>query len=241
LGPDGAIYICNLGGFDHEKFVSKEGPGNEGRIERVDLSSGKVERLYDRCDDHMLQGADDLVFDRAGNFWFTDYGKDLEDRRVFGGLYYASPSGGMIKRGYAPGLSFNGVVLSPDEKRLYVADTYSARVWRLDLDSPGCARKMSFPDHPGELHATIPLGGKVDSMAMLASGSICVGMIRPGGVAVVAPSGAAQCHLMPESVVTNLAFGGKDMRDAYITFSGGGRLMKCRWPEPGLRLNFCNY
>ena len=83
LGPDGAVYICNLGGFDLVKFFSLEGSGNEGRIERVDLSSRKVERPYDRCGDRMLRGADDLVIDRTGNFWFTDYGKDLEDRRVF--------------------------------------------------------------------------------------------------------------------------------------------------------------
>jgi gluconolactonase len=38
--------------------------------------------------------------------------------------------------------------------------------------------------------------------------------------------------------VTNICFGGADMRDAWITASGTGKLYKCRWPRPGLKLNF---
>ncbi len=37
---------------------------------------------------------------------------------------------------------------------------------------------------------------------------------------------------------TNICFGGADMRDAYITLSGTGKLAKTRWPEPGLKLAF---
>jgi gluconolactonase len=46
-----------------------------GRIERIDLSTGKVERLYDMCDGHRLSGPNDIVFDADGGFWFTDLGK----------------------------------------------------------------------------------------------------------------------------------------------------------------------
>ena len=237
LGPDGAIYVCNLGGFDAGAFLSLDGPGNEGRIERVDIETGKVERLYDRCGDRQIEGADDLVFDREGNFWFTDYGKDLENSRVFGGLFYAKPDGSEIKQVHAPALSYNGVVLSPDEKTLYVADTHSARVWAMNLEEPGGATK-SGENHERSLFATIPTGGLVDSMAMLASGKICVGLVQPGGVAVVDLDQNVECHMMDEPAVCNLAFGGEDMQDAFITFSGSGRLMKTRWPEPGLKLNF---
>jgi gluconolactonase len=38
--------------------------------------------------------------------------------------------------------------------------------------------------------------------------------------------------------VTNICFGGADMRDAWITGSATGTLYKCRWPRPGLTLNF---
>jgi gluconolactonase len=39
-----------------------------------------------------------------------------------------------------------------------------------------------------------------------------------------------------DQYTTNIAFGGADMRDAYITYSRGGMLVKMRWPEPGMRL-----
>jgi gluconolactonase len=39
-------------------------------------------------------------------------------------------------------------------------------------------------------------------------------------------------------MTTNICFGGADMRDAYITLSGTGKLVTARWPRPGLKLNF---
>ena len=41
-----------------------------------------------------------------------------------------------------------------------------------------------------------------------------------------------------ERYVTNIAFGGPDMRDAYVTLSSSGKLVKLRWDEPGLKLAF---
>ena len=43
---------------------------------------------------------------------------------------------------------------------------------------------------------------------------------------------------MPDLIVTNICFGGADMKDAWITSSGTGKLYKTRWPRPGLKLNF---
>ena len=38
--------------------------------------------------------------------------------------------------------------------------------------------------------------------------------------------------------VTNICFGGPDMRTAWITASATGKLIKARWPRPGLKLAF---
>ena len=39
--------------------------------------------------------------------------------------------------------------------------------------------------------------------------------------------------------VTNLCFGGRDMRTVYVTLSGSGQLIAIDdWPTPGLRLNY---
>jgi gluconolactonase len=54
----------------------------------------------------------------------------------------------------------------------------------------------------------------------------------------IAPDGTWEQVKTPDIYTTNICFGGADMRDAWITLSGGGKLAKCRWSEPGLRLNF---
>jgi gluconolactonase len=45
---------------------------------------------------------------------------------------------------------------------------------------------------------------------------------------------------MPDLHTTNICFGGPDLRTAYITLSGSGRLVACDWPRPGLPLNYLN-
>src|SRR5258708_2820381 len=66
VGPDGAFYLCNNGGFAwHEESgqLRPIGPSADytgGRIERVDPRTGAVTRLYDRCGDHKLLGPNDI-------------------------------------------------------------------------------------------------------------------------------------------------------------------------------------
>jgi gluconolactonase len=67
---------------------------------------------------------------------------------------------------------------------------------------------------------------------------VCVGTLRNGGITVFSRSGGTEHHEVPDPMVTNICFGGADMQDAWITGSGTGRLFKCRWPRPGLKLNF---
>ena len=73
LGPDGKIYICNNGGFGWIPSRGTMMPGAPepheyigGSIQRVDLATGKVETVVDRCGEHPLKGPNDLVFDRHG-------------------------------------------------------------------------------------------------------------------------------------------------------------------------------
>jgi gluconolactonase len=52
------------------------------------------------------------------------------------------------------------------------------------------------------------------------------------------PAGACRQTPLPDRMTTNICFGGPDRRDAFITLSETGRLVRMRWPEPGLKLNF---
>ena len=79
----------------------------------------------------------------------------------------------------------------------------------------------------------------VDSLAIEADGKICVATIINGGITVFDPDTRDVEHIaFPDPIITNICFGGEDMRDAWITASGTGKLFKCRWPRPGLRLNY---
>ena len=66
-----------------------------------------------------------------------------------------------------------------------------------------------------------------------------VGTLVNGGLTIVSPDGASVDHLpLPDFMVTNVCFGGDDLRTAYVTCSGTGRLVSVPWPRPGLKLNF---
>jgi gluconolactonase len=92
---------------------------------------------------------------------------------------------------------------------------------------------------PDKLVATVTGDLGMDSLAMTAAGKLCIGTIWTGGIAIVDPLDGRVEHVpFPDELVTNIAFGGEDMRTAYITLSGTGKLIRTRWPEPGLKLNF---
>lgn len=225
IGPDGALWICNNGGM---------APGGErgpGRIERIDLSTGRCERVHESCDGIALRGPNDLVFDSTGRLWFTDLGSGHEDVRMIGGLFTVSPDGGTVTAVNRRSISYNGIGLSPDQRSVYVADTYQARVYRYD--------NRAEAQQPEWIATGIgPVG--FDSLAVTEAGNVCVAMVMGGGgVATVTPQGTVTQLAIPDDpYVTNIAFGGTDMRDAYITLSGTGRLARMRWDEPGLKLAF---
>jgi len=246
LGPDGAVYVCNNGGFRwHEdrhglRPLGQAEDYSGGRIERVDLARGEARVLYSAGPNGPLKGPNDIVFDRAGGMWFTDLGKGRARDMDRGGVYYAAADGGAISEAIYPMLTPNGIGLSPDESRLYVAETHTGRLWAFDLDAPGIVRRRRYPSpNGGELVAGLPGYQLFDSLAVDADGNICVATLFNGGISVISPDGRSVEHLpMPDDYTTNICFGGPDLRTAYITLSVSGRLVAVDWPKPGLALNF---
>ena len=232
LGPDGAVYVTNNGGGG----VGIEGarPPVQGGIDRVDLATGKGDRIYEKVGDHLLSAPNDLVFDRQGGFWFTDLGRTLGRTKHLGGLYYARPDGSFIEEISFGSTGYNGVGLSPDEKIVYAAETWTGRLMAWDLEAPGRVVKGG---RGGRLVGTGPGRAFFDSLAVQANGDVCIASIAQG-ITTMSPGGDVRSTPLPDRMVTNICFGGPDLRDAYITFSGAGRLIRMRWPEPGLKLNF---
>lgn len=219
IGPDGALYHCNNGGHGSSYTT--------GRIERIDLATGKFERIYESCDGEALSAPNDLMFDTDGNIWFTDLGHIGDKAKHFGGMYCAAPDGSKIVRIVNRALSYNGIGISPDMATVYAADTYSARLWAVDRRA-----ELQQP----RLIGTAPGPVFLDSLAMTAAGNICVAAVTGSAIATFTPDGEVTMTPVPDRLVTNIAFGGEDMRDAYLTFSGHGTLVKTRWHEPGMEL-----
>ena len=244
IGPDGAIYVTNNGGsFVWMKQNGLTIPGATppshvgGSIQRVDIRTGAVETIYEACDGRRLIGPNDLVFDKQGGFWFTDHGCGTPEGRKFGALYYAKPDGSHIIRARDHLISPNGVGLSPDDKTVYAADTQLGRLWAFAVSAPGVlAPPEGFA--PGRVVANLPGFQLLDSLAVEAGGGVCVATIINGGITVFDLDGATEHFAFPDLVTTNICFGGAVMRDAWVTCSSTGKLYKCRWPRPGLRLNF---
>jgi gluconolactonase len=244
IGPDGAFYICNNGGqFDYAEvdgmLLPSMNPSSRyrgGSIDRVDPVSGNVTTIYESYDGNRLLSPNDLVFDRQGGVWFTDYGFRTDGILHLGAVYYGAPDGGGLTRARKNVLSPNGIGLSPAEDRLYIADTLTARLYACAIDSPGkLARSHAVP---GTVMATLPGDQGVDSLAVEEGGRLCVATLFKGGISVIDADGAVEHVAFPDPITTNICFGGEDMRDAWITCAGTGTLYRCRWPRPGLRLNF---
>jgi len=244
IGPDGAAYVCNNGGrftfIEHKEKTFPSLPPAEhkgGMIQRVDLATGKFETLYDSCEGEPLWAPNDIVFDRQGGFWFTDHGRNDGKTLNLGGVYYALVDGSKITRQRGGMISANGVGLSPDEATLYVADTQLARLWSFPIEAPGVLGPAPFRRH-GDIVTTLNGFQLLDSLAVEANGFVCVATLMNGGISVFNPEGGVEHLPFPDPMITNISFGGDDMRDAWITASASGKLFKTRWPRPGLKLNF---
>jgi gluconolactonase len=247
LGPDGHCYVCNNGGLawiDHAVHGLRPNgqPDNYsgGRIERVDLRTGASVVLYQGTPEGQLRGPNDLVFDRHGGFWFTDNGKTRARERDHGGVYYAKADGSHIRQVIYPMIQPNGIGLSPDGTRLYVAETPTARVWTFEVTAPGELRLLPYPSpNGGSLLAGLPGYQRFDSLAVDADGNVCVATLDRGGITVIAPNGEVIDFIpLPDPMTTNLCFGGAELRTAIVTLGSTGRLVSLDWPRSGLRLNY---
>ena len=257
IGPDGAYYVCNNGGLGMVR--SPQGhtipiAGTRGDnpipagIQRV-TPGGEVSVLYDSCNGRPLLAPNDLVFDAHGGFYFTDTGHPHGRSADLGGLYYAKADGSNIVEliheaaPHTPLTQPNGCGLSPDGKRIYAAETGGGRLWCWNVESPG--KLQAAPGAFAANGALFIYGADgytlFDSLAVDSAGNVCIATIMKGVISVVTPAGKLDAFVpLPlfDPFPTNICFAGKDLRKAYVTAAGTGRIYEIDWPRPGLRLNF---
>ena len=164
------MWLCNNGGFftwvqvSDELLLPGETPAEwvGGSIQRVDLATGAVETVVTECQGQPLRAPNDLVFDADGGLWFTDHGVTATEGTDQPGVCYRSPSGEVTGVAYGTE-STNGVGLSPDGDRLYVAETHTGRIWAWDVVGSRPAGSRSVQRRPPWRHPAVrrPRGAPV--------------------------------------------------------------------------------
>lgn len=193
---------------------------------RLDPQTGAVTPFLERRNSERFRGVNDLTFDSAGNLYFTDQGQTgMHDPT--GRVYRLSPAGKLdVLLNNAP--SPNGLVLSPDEKVLYVAMTRGNCVWRLPLQADGSVSKV------GQFFTSYGPSGP-DGLAMRADGFLLVA--NPGlGYVWVLNHRAEPVEVIRTPVgasLTNLCFGGADGTTLLMTESTTGSILSAEVPEGG--------
>ena len=199
--------------------------------------------MVDKCGEHPLKGPNDLVFDRHGGLWFTDLGKRRARDMDVGAFYYIKPGMKEIVEGavrHAAGQRHRPV--AGREHRLCRGDADGAAVG-VRISAPGEVKPRDVI-YRGERGKPIAgLGGyqMFDSLAVEASRQ-CLRRDADLGLHF---GDRARWHLVEQvptgdRVTTNIAFGGPELKTAYITLSGKGELIAMDWARPGLPLNFLN-
>ena len=186
--------------------------GDNRRVARV-AADGRVEVLVDRFEGKRLNRPNDVVCKSDGSIYFTDPGLrvPLAERELpYAGVYRVMPDGvtSLVADFEYP----NGLTFSPDERRLYVANTRWAQyIHALDLDPSGkMIRRRIFADMSSDETDGVPDGMKVDVDGRV----YCTG---PGGTWVFAPDGTRLGIIRTPEVPANLAFGGPDLRTLFFT------------------------
>jgi len=186
--------------------------GDHRRVTRRG-ADGRFEILMDRFEGKRLNRPNDVVCKSDGSIYFTDPGLrvPLAEREVpHAGVYRVAPDGAtsLVADFEYP----NGLAFSPDERRLYVANTRWAQyIHELELDPHGrMVRRRIFADMSSDETDGVPDGMKVDVEGRV----YCTG---PGGTWVFAPDGTRLGIIRTPEVPANLAFGGPDLRTLFFT------------------------
>jgi gluconolactonase len=197
---------------------------------RLNIQTGQVKPFLERRNSERFKGVNDLVLDARGNVYFTDQGQTgVHDPS--GRVYRLSPEGKLdLLLNNVP--SPNGIVLSPDERFLFVAATRGNSVWRMPLLIDGSVSKV------GQFFTSYGPSGP-DGLAMDESGRLLVA--NPGLAYVWVLSHWAE----PEEVLTgpkgasltNIAFGGKDRKTLYCTDSSNGNILMVELSVAGCLLH----
>ena len=213
IHKDGGIFIA-----DHKRGIMA-----------LDPASGWVEPVLENVRREGFKGTNDLTFAGNGDLYFTDQGQTgLQDPtgRVFR-LRHNGDVDCLIDKVPSP----NGLVLSRDEKTLFLAVTRANQIWRVPLHPDGTTSKVGA-------FITLSGGGGPDGMALADDGSLAVAHVGLGSVWIFDRLGEPRYRLVSceDLSTTNIAFGGPADKTLFITESDSGTILAAEVGIAGRRL-----
>lgn len=212
LGPDGALYACE---------------GASGMVARYDRAGVKT-IIASQFEGRRFNSPNDLVIDRAGRIWFTDprYGEQAGRELDHDSVYRLTPAAAGAAAWDVERLTFdttrpNGLLLSPDGRTLYVAQSdYSPESVRqlraYPVEADGTLGQFSLLHDFGDARGIDGMRWDDDWEIMATCGWELSG---PGSrITIFAANGSVlEEHPVPAGRPTNCAFGGIDLADLYVT------------------------
>jgi gluconolactonase len=236
ISPDGEFDVaCSYQGRPNGLAIHKDGrifvTDQMHGILVLDPASGRIEPFLESGGFERFKGPNDLVFNRAGDLYFTDQGQSgLQNPN---GCVYKLHAQGRLDCLIATVPSPNGLVLSRDEGTLYLAVTRANAVWRVPLNFLGNGAVSRVGTYLQLSGGTGP-----DGMALGGDGSLAVAHIGFGTVWLFDPIGEplARVQSCAGLQTSNVAFAGDGSPYIYITESGSGQILRARVPMCGLPL-----
>lgn len=174
---------------------------------------GKVTVVLKDFEGKLFNGPNDLWMHPAGGGFFTDphYKRPYWNRgpkEMEECVYFLSPDAKSVKRIISDLKQPNGIIGTPDGKRLYVADIGAGKTYQYDIQPDGAVSGKTLFCEMGSDGLTIDDRGNL--------------YLTGKGVHIFAPSGKKLQHIeVPEGWTANVCFGGKDRRTLFITAMKG--------------------
>lgn len=204
--------------FDREGRLNVAGWASRS-VWRVE-DDGSVTTLASLYQGKRINSPNDIVVKSDGGIYFTDSpgalynpamaAEDVQQYLDFQGVFRISPDGRDIEVITTDVVYPNGLAFTPDEKTLYVNCTRKGEITAYDAKPDGSVG-------PGRLFhkLTGPEPGIADGMKVDTEGNVyCTG---PGGIHVIDASGKLLGRIRFAEHCTNMAFGGPDAMDFYVT------------------------
>lgn len=219
--PDGTVSVwVETGGQANGLKVDAEGhviaADYKGkRILRISPDGQRIAVLADRYEGQPFLGPNDVTLDKAGNIYFSDPTGSTRDKPI--GAVYRIERDGRVRR-LAAGLAFpNGLAVSPDQKRLFVAESRLHRVLSFDLAPDGTLSNK---------RVVYQITAEPDGMAFDEHGRLWIAVFGDGTVDVIQQDGKLLAKIPSGGTgATNLCFW---KGDAYVTVSGQHSIHRLR-------------